>query len=101
VGRIDGGEDLVDVGDGLDAVEVGPDGDDLDTGGRRGRGDLAVERCRVVAQFGHEPQHRDAAPRGDGRQRLERGPHRRRVRVVGVVEHDAARGQAHEVHTRR
>ena len=58
---------------------------------RRAHRALVLGRAEVT-ELEHLAEHRDAAPgHGDTRQRLERGGHRRRVRVVGVVEHDARR----------
>ena len=52
----------------------------------------ACSALAVLAELAHLAEHRDpAAGRVDARERVERGGHRRRVGVVGVVEHDDAR----------
>ena len=56
--------------------------------------DLAVRLVAVAAELGHLAEHRDATPAGGERaQVLERGAHRERVRVPGVVDEQPAAGQ--------
>ena len=63
---------------------------DLDRG--RELADAGVLRGRRVAELEHVADHRDGAPGGaDPFERAERGRHRRRVGVVGVVDHERAR----------
>ena len=52
------------------------------------------QRGASAPELGHVAEHGDAArPAGALDERRERGPHRERVRVVGVVDHDAAAGR--------
>ena len=58
---------------------------------RGARGRLAVLRRRRRPELGHHPEHRDAPCRRAAPRALERGGHRGRVGVVGVVEDPGAR----------
>ena len=65
----------------------------------RQRPGLLVGQLGLVAQLGHLAEHRPAASAaGHGHQRLERGPYRLRVGVVGVVDHGHAVGPLGDLH---
>ena len=58
---------------------------------RRASGRHLRVRGLGIVELGHHPEDRDAPIGGQRGERLERGAHRRRVGVVGVVDHDRAR----------
>ena len=87
--------------DRCDAVEVGADGDELDAELARPR--RRPSRCAGVGivELGHLAEHGDTPVGRHRRQRVERGAHRRRVGVVGVVDHDAAGVGGDDLHPHR
>ncbi len=84
----------------LDPVAVGADRDELDPELTGPRGDGEVSGTGLV-ELGHLTEHGDAAVGGHRRQRVEGREHRRRVGVVGVVDHDAAGIDGHHLHPHR
>ncbi len=86
---------------GVDTVEGRVHGDDPDAQVVGEASDGPVLVLGDVAQLGHDPEHRHPAVGLEVGQRLQRGPHRLRVGVVGVVDHDGPAGGRMQGHAER